>query len=220
MIEKYPLPLALESILPVILAAIGLFLIARILKRKNEIVGELAHIGATLIVAGQSLPALWRLLRAANGADFYWLNNASLVLIAPGSICLAWALWRGFRGIASKATAGSVWLMPLFLNAGFMAVTAASRVILGGRVWFTILFTLAALAGIAIFLQLTLRAIHHRLSFAALLFLFSLAMSLMLPRLIGNGAESLAAEWTRQISNTISQGAFAFAAFQLSRKES
>src|SRR5262249_51838226 len=137
-------------------------------------------------------------------------------LVTPGAICLAWALWRGLRDDVTGMTAGSVWLLPLFLNAGLLALTAASRVILGGRAWFVILSFATTLAGIAVGLQFARRAIHHRLTFAALFFLVALVMSLALTRMSGQG---VAAEWTRQISNTISQAAFAFAASQLARRE-
>jgi hypothetical protein len=219
MLEPYPLPLALMALLSILFSAIGLFLIARMLKRKNEIVGELAYIGAMLIVAGASLQALWRLLQATTDRDHPWMNNSLLVLVTPGAVCLAWALWRGLRNDVTdteRMTAGSVWLLPLFLNGGLLALTAASRVILGGRAWFVILSAAVTLAGIAAGLQLAQRAIHRRLTLAALLFLVALVMSLALARITGLG---MAAEWTRQISTIISQAAFAFAAFQLAGKE-
>ena len=217
--EHYSLPLALIGLLPLLLSAIGLFLIARMLKQKNELVGELAYIGTMLIVAGQAMQALWRLLRAASGHDYHWLYNGLLVLVVPGSVCLAWALWKGLRNSVTGMTAGQVWLLPLSLNAGLLALTAASRVIIGGRAWFVLLSIAAMLAGIAASLQLTRRAIHYRLTFAAMLFLIALVMPLALARMTGQGMATQAAEWTRQISNTISQAAFALAAFQLARKE-
>jgi hypothetical protein len=215
--ETYPLSLALAGLLSLLLSATGLFLIARMLKRKNEIVGELAYIGATLFIAGESLQALWRLFRAAFNHDYHWMNNGLLPLATPGAICLAWALWRGLRDDVSEVTAGSVWLLPLFLNGGLLALTAASRVVLGGRAWFVILVTAATLAGTAAGLQLARRAIHRRLTLAALLFLVSLVMPLALARMRGTG---LAAVWTMQISVIISHAAFTFAAFQLARRES
>ncbi len=222
MIEKYSLPLALTSLVPVVLSAIGLFLITRMLKRKNELIGELAFIGAALLVAGQLLKAAWRLLNAASGADYHWMTHAPVAMRAPGAVCLAWALWQGLRDDAQRGgemTAGRVWLMPLTLNAVLLALTAASRVVIGGHAWFSILFTVALLAGLAISLQLTHRAIHRHLIFAALLFLVNLVMSLALDHWVAGGADAQATEWAKQISNTLSQAAFAFAALRLTRAE-
>ena len=218
----YSVPLALTGLLPLLFSAIGLFLIARMLKRKNEVIGELAFIGAALIVAGELIQAAWGLINAASGADYHWMTHAPVTMRAPGAVCLAWALWQGLRDDlkGGEMTAGRVWLLPLSLNAGLLALIAASRVVLGGRAWFTILFTVAALAGLAIGLQLARRAVHHHLILAALLFMVNLVMSLALDHWVADGANAQATEWAKQVSNTISQAAFAFAAFQLSRKES
>jgi len=216
MIQPYSIPLALTGLLPVLFSAAGLFLIARALKRTNEIVGELATIGAGLIVAGELLRAFGQLIYATTGADYARLGKGQIVLLAPGFVCFAWALWRGLGHHATKLTAGQVWLLPLFLNAGLLALTVASRLILGGRAWFMILFTVTTLTSIAASLQLVRRAFQLQLTFAGILLLVNL---LMLTQLIGKGGDTLVAEWTRQISNTISQAAFAFAAFQMVRKK-
>lgn len=217
----YSVPLALAGLLSLLLSAIGLFLIARMLKRKNEVIGELAFIGAALIVAGELIQAAWRLINAISGADYHWMTHAPVAMRAPGAVCLAWALWQGLRDNfkGGEMTAGRVWLLPLSLNAGLLALTAASRVVLGGRAWFTILFTVAVVAGLAISLQLARCAIHHHLILAALLFMVNLVMSLALDHWVADGANAQATEWAKQISNTISQAAFAFAAFQLARKK-
>lgn len=219
MIEQYTFPLALEAWLPVLLYGIGLFLLARMLKRKNEVVGELAFAGVALIVVGEVILVMWKLLNALTGADHHWMTHAPMALRAPGSICLAWALWQGLRNEVEgkgEMTAGRVWLLPLGLNAVLLALTAASRVIIGGRAWFSILFTVTMAASLAIGLQLARRAIHHQLLLAALLFLVNLVMFLALSHWI---ARDETAEWAKQLSNTISQAAFAFAAFQLAGKE-
>jgi hypothetical protein len=154
----------------VLFSATGLFLIARTLKRKSEITGELANIGAALIVAGELLRAIWQLIYAATGADYARIGKGQIVLMAPGFVCFAWALWRGLGNRATELTAGQVWLLPLFLNAVLLALTSTSRVILGGRSWFMILFTVTALGGIAASLQLARRALQQRLTFAAISF--------------------------------------------------
>lgn len=222
MIERYSIPLALIGLPPVLLSATGLFLLARMLKRKNELIGELAFVGATLLVAGQLIQAAWKLLNAASGADYHWMTHAPVAMRAPGAVCLAWALWQGLRDRVNggEMTAGRVWLLPLALNAVLLALTAASRVVLGGRAWFTILFTAAILSGFAISFQLARRAIHHHLIIVALLFLVNLLMSLVLDHWVTGDADTQTTEWIKQISNTISQAAFAFATFQLARKES
>lgn len=220
MIEKYSLPLALENFLPVLLSAVGLFLIARMLKRKNEIVGELALTAALLIIAGNLLGAFAKLLNAANGSDTEAMSRGAFLLLAPGTVGLAWALWKGLRDRVTDMTAGQVWLLPLFLNAGMLALTAATKLVKGGRVWVTLLLTVLTVASVAVGVQLALRALNHRLAIISGLFLLSMVMSLTLNRISGEGNSVEAAEWAKQISNTIAQAAFAFAAYKLSQAES
>jgi len=62
--------------------------------------------------------------------------------------------------------------------------------------------------------------LHHRLAIVAGLFLLSMVMSLTLNRTGGEGASAEAAEWANQVSSTIAQAAFAFAAYKLGQTES
>jgi hypothetical protein len=220
MIQRYSLPLALVAFLPVLLSALSLFFIARMLKRKNEITGELALIGTFLITAGNLLGAIAKLLNATKGHDPEAMSRGMFLLITPGTVCLAWALWKGLRDQVTEMTAGKVWLLPLFLNAGLLALTAATKLVKGGRAWVTLLLTVMTVASIAAGVQLALRALHHRLAIVAGLFLLSMVMSLTLNRTGGDGTSAEAAEWANQVSSTIAQAAFAFAAYKLGQTES
>lgn len=219
MINQYPVLLALIHLLSILLSVIGLFQIARILKRRSEIIGELAYIGGTLIVAGELLIAVGHLLSAALGKEFPGLMRSQLLLMAPGTICFAWALYRGLRDRIGEISAGQVWLLPLFLNAGMLALTAATKMVKGGRAWLFILFGMMTLGSIAAGLQLAWRAMQAGRIVISALFLFTLMMSLTLNRVAGDHSFTGIAEWVTQISNTISQGVFALAAFKFCQAE-
>ncbi|MGH9798802.1 MAG: hypothetical protein ACRD82_00415 [Blastocatellia bacterium] len=213
MLEKHSLALAIENFLPLILVTAGLIFIARMLNRKSELLGELAYAGTILIVAGNLLNAVGKLLNAVNGSDIAWLKYSLLFLSAPGFVCLAWALWRANR---KELTAGTVWLLPLFFNAGMVALTSATKMVKGGQTWLRLLLIVATIASFAAFVQLAQRALRQQQQVIAALFILSLGMSLAL--LFQGGDNTQAAEWGKQISNTIYQGVFAFAAFALSKK--
>ncbi len=219
MLQRYSLALAIENFLPLFLLTFGLLVLARMLKRKNEIVGELSYIGSILIIAGHLLPAIAKLINAINGGDHGWLMNSLLVLSAPGFVCLAWALWRGLREDADKISGGQVWLLPLTLNAGLLALSAGIKLVRGSQAWFKLLLIIVTVAGIAAFVQLARRAIHHRLMIAAGLFLVSLLLSLALNWQSAETSPTESAEWVKQISNTIAQAAFMSASYYLSKKE-
>ncbi len=219
MLQRYPLALAIENLLPLLFLAFGFLILARTLNRKNPIIGELSYIGSFLIIAGNLLSAIAKLLNAINGNDYQWLNGGLLVLSAPGLVCLAWALWRGLHQDADKFSGGQIWLLPLCLNAGLLAVSAGVKLVKGSQVWFRLLLIVATVAGIAAFVQLARRAIHHRLLVEAALFLISLLLSLSLNWQSTETSPTESTEWIKQISNNIAQVAFAFAAFKLSKKE-
>ncbi|HMV82907.1 MAG TPA: hypothetical protein PKC13_32530 [Blastocatellia bacterium] len=217
--QKHSLSLALIAFLPALLSAFGLFVIARMLKRKNEIIGELAFTGALMMTVGNLLGAVAKLLNATKGTDTEGMSRAAFLLLAPGAVCLAWALWQGLRDGAAKVSGGSVWLTPLFLNAGLLALTAATKLVRGGRAWVTLLLTVLTVAGVAAGVQLARRALQHQQIVVAGLFLLSLVMSLTLHRIGGEGSSAEATEWAKQVSNLIAQGALTFAAYKLSQIE-
>lgn len=217
--QQHSFPLALVAFLPALLSAFGLFVLARMLKRKNEIIGELAFTGALLMTVGNLLGAFAKLLNAAKGTDPEGMSRAAFLLLAPGAVCLAWALWQGLRDDAAKASGGTVWLTPLFFNAGLLALTAATKLVRGGRAWVTLLLTVLTVAGVAAGVQLARRALQHQQIVVAGLFLLSLVMSLTLHRMSGEGQSPEATEWAKQISNTIAQGALAIAALKLFKME-
>lgn len=220
MMKTYPLSFALEDFVPLLFSAIGLFLIARAVNRKNPVAGELAYIGAALIVAGEFLRAGGKLLIAVTGNDHPLVISSQLVLLAPGFVCFAWALWRGLQDGVGEMTAGQVWLLPLFLNAALLALSAATRLVRGTPAAFFILLLVTTVAGIAANIQLARRALHHRLTVVTMLFLLNMMMTLALQWLDGESRATPSAEWAGQISDTLSQGAFAFAAYRLVQAES
>lgn len=213
--EKYSLTLALVSFLPLVFLTTGLLVLARMLNRKSEVIGELVYTGSFLIFAGNFLNALSKLLSALAGNEPAWMKNSLLFLSAPGFVCLAWALWRAWQPGSKQLTAGSVWLLPLFFNGGLLALTVAVKMVKGGQTWLKLLLTIATIASLAAFVQLAYQSLQRRQQLIAVMFILSLGMSLALAIRGNDGSE--ATEWAQQISQTISQIVFALAAIKLSR---
>lgn len=213
--EKYSLTLALVSFLPLVFLTTGLLVLARMLNRKSEVIGELVYTGSFLIFAGNFLNALSKLLSALVGNEPAWMKNSLLFLSAPGFVCLAWALWRAWQPGSKQLTAGSVWLLPLFFNGGLLALTVAVKMVKGGQTWLKLLLTIATIASLAAFVQLAYQSLQRRQQLIAVMFILSLGMSLALAIRGNDGSE--ATEWAQQISQTISQIVFALAAIKLSR---
>lgn len=215
MFEQYSLALAIENLLPLAFLTVGLLFVVRMLNRKNELVGELSYVSAFLIIAGNLLSAIGKLLNALYGYNGPWMKNSLLFLSAPGFVCLAWALRRAS---VKEMTAGKVWLLPICFNGALLALTAALKMVKGGQTWLNLLLTVVTIASVAAFVQLALMALHRQQQLIAGFFILSLGMSLALAFRGTDGSE--AAEWAQQISNTLSQAIFAFAAVKLDRIES
>ena len=225
MLEQYSLTLAIIALLSAAVFIFGLVLLARMLRRQNEIIGELGNVGVLLISGGNLLNAIGKLVAATNGHESGWLNNSLLFLSAPGFVCLAWALWQAghpdqalaqaSRNNSTARTAGSVWLFPLFFNGGLLALTVALKMVKGGQTWLKLLLLVTTVASIAAFVQLAQAALRLQSQFFAGLFILSLGMSLAMT-LRGNDG-TLAAEWAQQISNLLSRSLLAFSVFKLLR---
>lgn len=216
--QRYSFTLAIISVLSALVFGFGLWQLARMLSRKNEVVGELGYVGVVLIVVGNLLNALGRLLSATGGNEAAWMKNSLLFLSAPGFVCLAWALWQASqagRKASKETTAGSVWLLPLFFNGGLLALTVALKKVKGGQTWLKFLLVITTVASVAAFVQLAQSALKAQRQFVAGLFILSLGMWLAMALRGNDGTE--AAEWAQQISNAISQTVFAVAVTQLAR---
>lgn len=213
--QRYSFTLAIIALLSAAVFIFGLVQLARMLRRNNEIIGELGALGVLLISGGNLLNTIGKILAATNGHESAWLKNSLLFLSAPGFVCLAWALWQTVRNDSTGMTAGRVWLFPLFFNGGLLALTVALKMVKGGQTWLNLLQFVTTVASIAAFVQLAQAALRLQNQFLAGMFILSLGMALAMTFRGSDG--TLVAEWAQQISNLLSQSVFAFSAFKLSR---
>lgn len=213
--QRYSFTLATIALLSAAVFIFGLVQLARMLRRNNEIIGELGALGVLLISGGNLLNTIGKILAATNGHESAWLKNSLLFLSAPGFVCLAWALWQTVRNDSTGMTAGRVWLFPLFFNGGLLALTVALKMVKGGQTWLNLLQFVTTVASIAAFVQLAQAALRLQNQFLAGMFILSLGMALAMTFRGSDG--TLVAELAQQISNLLSQSVFAFSAFKLSR---
>jgi hypothetical protein len=208
---------ALADLLAALLFGGGLLFIARLLARKNNLVGELAYAGFFFTAGNAVLIALTKLLMANRGVSAAQVKSGSGALLTVGFICLAWALWRGLRTKTAELTAGRVWLTPLFINALVLGTAMVLRMLRWGRAWYWLLIGVAIVGGILTFLQLAWRAQERRLSLLALIFALSFAVALAQSGLLSS-AEQMP-HGLEPLCKVIAQSAFAAAAWQFSKAE-
>ena len=213
---EYSLPMALEDFLPVVLSALGFSWIAKALTRNQAAAGQLAWVGALLIVLGGFSKALWKLVIASTGTDIVWLRESLFPLMGPGFVLLAWALWRGLKG--RKYTAAQIWAVPLLLSslalaaAGYLAMTQANRR------WSLLLLIVTTLGNVWASGQLIVNAGRRKAMGAALLFLYNL-LTIFLQARLARMEQTITLQWLEQLNNTLSWAAFAAAAWLWQREQ-
>ena len=195
-------PLALWDFLPVLLAGLGCFLLAR-LTRAGERPWALA--GAALVLCGGLSKALWKLVLAGNGADLSVLETALVVLLAPGFALLAWALLRALGRDASAA--GPAVLVGLGL-AGAALLRSTGPLLAVTVVGATATGVLALLL-----------ARRHAERVAMALFATQLVLAFVLVPL-AQPPHTVGKQWLEELLNTVGQGALALGAWRLARRTS
>jgi hypothetical protein len=211
----YPLTLALQNYMPVLLPTLGLMWIAQGIARIDRAVGRLAWVGVALIFAGGLLKANWKLVMSLSRVDVPLFRQALFPLLAPGFTFVAWSVWlmRQKSAISKRR----IWLPPL-LVAGVVGLASLSLAIaLPSRVWAFVLIGLVTGASTVLAIALATQARQQHLNLAAILFIVNLLVNFGLSGIAAMPQRTLAVEWTEQIISTISGAAFAAAAWMLTQ---
>ncbi len=180
----YPVILALEDFVPVILAFAGFWLLSQ---------QRLGRAGAILLGLGGLAKAVWKLLVAGWGIDLPWLEGALFPLMAIGGALLASALHRKLS-----------W--PTWPYLALAGLAALSMVLFGSL---QPAFILATTLVVAISILAAVIAWRHGATFAALLYPVSvLVVIALVPLRHQAGSETVIFQWAQQLTNTIAQALF------------
>lgn len=212
---EYTLALALEDYLPVIFSAIGLGLLARMVGQMDRALGRMALIGVVLTISGGLLKATWKLIIAASGIDIVWMSQSLFPLMGPGFTLMAWSIWQARRVMHGKAPQRAFWLVPTLVIVAFVAL--AAYVATAGGPWRLIMLAMTTLANFAILLMLAAAAWRRKMWPTGGIFCLNLVIILMLSQM-AQMEQTIAFQWTEQLIQTASQGCFALAAWQISRR--
>jgi hypothetical protein len=201
----YPLALALEDFVPVLLSLAGLLLVARWCAAAGR--GRLALAGALLVGAGGLSKATWKLLVAGWRVDVGWLDELLFPLLAVGFVLLAGAVLQARRRHGSP--------LPGVL-AALVALAATALAFTGGWEPARLLLLVTAVVASTVLSVLLVRiALAGGDGAAAALFALNLTVTYVLAGLARVPDQTVALQWVEQGLNTVSQGAFAVAAWRL-----
>lgn len=210
--EMPTIPLAVVDFLPVILSGLGMFFIARLITRLDRNCGRLASLGFLLVTLGGLLNAIGKLIFALTELHAPVLQHSRFMLLAPGLVLLAWAVWKTFH---SGPGGTPVWVVPVIIivvSCGAAAISALSK---GGQRWFFILLGLATVANTVAGSLLMWQALRRGLTLLGILFVFHLVTILFQASLVYLPNQTIALQWIEQMNNTVSWAAFAYAAWEL-----
>jgi hypothetical protein len=203
------LPLAIEDYVPVFIFAVGLLFVAKIVSATNQTAGKLAFSGGILVTLGGVSKASWKMIQAMSGADIPWLNNGLFVLMSAGFVCLAWAYLKKHTQNSSFA---NINLLPLLLILIFWSISFYLGTVSESRAWFFMLLGLTTVANLALLFQLIYTAYQKKIWVCIILFVINLICIFLLARF---SDQTVTFQWIKQLINTLSQLAFAFASYYL-----
>ena len=221
-LEEYTIVMALQDYLPVILSSIGLFFLARMVTRIDQASGRLAYLGWALITLGGINKATWKLIMAATSSqtNLVWLDDSLFFLLGTGFLCMGFAVWYAQRRMQEKSLPffKNVFIVPLIIAAVFVGLAVFMSLSQPtSRIPFYILLGLTTIANFVTGGLLIRQGLQQGSRLAALLFGFNLLAILILTGIARIDPQTIPLEWTAQITNTVSNGAFAFASYKLSQ---
>ncbi|GAA0822438.1 hypothetical protein ACFQVD_05775 [Streptosporangium amethystogenes subsp. fukuiense] len=201
--SEYPVPLAVEDFVPVVLTTCGVILLTRHVDARYR-PGVL--LAAVLIGAGGLAKASWKLTVALGGPDLTWLEQLLFPLLTAGFGLLAWILVSHHHSRTPR------WVPPLVI--GLSLLCAGGAALAGGMLPLLVSTTVfATLSGV----HLILAAQRNRDPLTAALFGLQLLGFFILSPLAARPDQTLALQWVEQLSNSAAQAGFAIAAFRLCR---
>ncbi|MFJ6797241.1 hypothetical protein [Streptomyces sp. NPDC091268] len=209
----YPLALAVEDFVPVVLTGIGAGLLTGPLRGHGVRTGRTAVAATVLIFLGGLSKATWKLTVALDGPDLRALNSALFPCLSAGFLLLAHALLTlpaDGRDPAAVRKPPPLW--------GFTAVWAATGAagLLLASTGPHLVLTVVAVTVCAV--RLILRARSDGDSTAAAAGGLWLTGMYVLGPLAARPDQSVALQWVEQSANTLTQGAFVLLAWRLAKR--
>lgn len=206
----YSVSLAVFDYVPMLLSALGTWLICAFIGFQQASNRPVAIVGWGLIVSAGLAKTSWKLTVAVSGTNLAWLNNSFFMLLTPGFVLLSHALWS-----SAGANRGH-WLQPATV---LMAAALASAWLWHAnpqaRLWVLPLIALTTLANCVLIYLLARYALRLGARWAAGLFVTNLLISFLLAGLSRLPQHTAASQWLEQSLNSLAQLALAAAAWKL-----
>ncbi|MBX3059850.1 MAG: hypothetical protein KF770_25640 [Anaerolineae bacterium] len=214
---EYTIALALEDFIPVIFSSIGLYFVSRMVAGVDGRLGQMATIGWLLITIGGLLKATWKLLMALSNTEtnIVWMDKGMFLWMAAGFTLVAFAVWFMSETLGGRRPR-RIWLGPgVVLGLSLAAILFTGFPDFAENTWRFILLGVMTIGNVVLVVLLIQQARRLGLNLLALLFLVNIVIVFVLSGLARMPNQTIPLQWTEQLLNTVAQGAFAYAAWQL-----
>lgn len=211
-----PMLLALHDYLPVIFSAVGLCLLAMMMRRVHRTAGLMAWAGFALVVAGGVFKASYKLDAATVGAAPAWMDLGIFAWMGPGFTLLAVAIFNVKRVLRGREALRPIWALPALL----LALEIGAALYLGlsnpaSPAWRLMLLGVTTIGNFVLGGLAAAESFRQGQKLAGALFIVNLVAVFLLQGMARIDQDSLGLQWGQQTLNMISQMAFAYAAWRL-----
>lgn len=205
---NFPLSMALQNYMPVLLSALGVFWIAQLIRRESPARGQMAWVGLVLILVAGVLKATWKLSMSLSHADVALFRDSLFPIVGPGFTLMTFALMK-------KRDDKPIWRMPTVICGVALGLAGALAISLQSRVWVYLMMGLTTVANTAFMILLMRRAWAQHQAVAFALFAVNLIVGFVLAGIGALPNKTLESHWIEQLVSTVSNAGFACAAWLL-----
>ncbi len=205
---NFPLSMALQNYMPVLLSTLAFYWIAQMLRAKSSVLGNLAMTGVMLAFVGGMLKATWKLSMSLTHADVALFRDGLFPLIGPGFTLMAFAV--GSRRVDKQA-----WLWPLLISGAAWVAAAAVAITVPGRMWVYVLMGLTTVANTVFMILLMRESKAQHQTLALILFVINLFGGFAMAGIGAMPNKTLETHWMEQILSTAQNAALAWGAWRL-----
>lgn len=210
---SYSLAVAIFDFIPVAVSAFGLAILADAIGRRHRRLSVVAWAAAIAIPMGGFCKATWKLLVAAQIGDYTWLENLLFILMAPGFVAIAFALFHTRRawqaGMTPELATAPIGRLLFWLAIPVGGALAALAFCPLERSWFFWLLGVTTLANFAFVGHAIYASRVGKLGAGVIVcFVYNLAATLTLSSL-ARLPDTEATAWIQEGVNLSAQGALA-----------
>ncbi len=196
-----------------ILSFIGFAYLTRMIARINRECTNLALIGLILVCIGWIDEVLWEVLFVFTNNNYRFLDNSFYIFLAPGMVCLAWALWNSFRASGNVP----IWVVPVIMIIVIEGATLIRAISKGGRSWSYVVLAATSVVFLAMNFQLTWESFRRGFKGLASLFSVTSVLTIIHFGLIRWWTPSPTSLLMIHVSSALLWACFAYAAWRLSK---